>query len=280
MLFHIKHTTRYTYSRTVFCEPFTLRLRPREDSAQRLVRYQVSIEPEPAGRTEYLEFDGSTAMQCWFSVPTCLLTIRATSVVETIRTNPFNFLLDIGALLLPIEYKPELRATLQPYRTPAQTVGPVAQLAEQIAADVGRGTVPFLATLARWISENVSHVVRLNGDPMPAETTLVERQGTCRDLAVLFAEACQTVGLAARFVSGYQARPEEDGQRHLHAWAEIYLPGAGWRGFDPGQGLAVADQHVALATGLHPRAAAPTAGTFRGTGVTSTLDSQVVIRLS
>ncbi len=280
MLFHIKHTTRYAYSRMVFCEPLIVRLRPREDASQRLVRHQLSIDPEPAGSCHFLDFEGNTATQCWFNVPTCLLTVRVNSVVETLRPNPFGFLLENGASELPIRYRPELCAALLPYRTPSQPEGPVAETAGRIASEVNRNTVQFLVSLSRWLSENVAKEIRLEGDPLPAEITLAERRGSCRDLAVLFAEACRTVGLASRFVSGYQAQAEHGGERHLHAWTEVFLPGAGWRGFDPGQGLAVADQHVVVATGLHPLASAPTAGTFRGSGVTSTLESQVVIRLS
>jgi transglutaminase-like putative cysteine protease len=264
----------------VFCEPFTVRLRPREDASQRLVRHQLSIDPQPAGQCDFLDVEGHTATQCWFNVPTCLLTICVTSVVETLRSNPFDFLLENNALELPVCYRPELCAALAPYRTPAQSQGLVAELAQRILMEANRNTLQFLMTLGRWLSTNCDQTIRPQGEPLPAETTLAEGRGSCRDLAVLFAEACRAVGLAARFVSGYQAQPEDDGQRHLHAWTEVYLPGAGWRGFDPGQGLAVADQHVALAAGLHPLAAAPTAGTYRGTGVTSTLDSQLVIRLS
>jgi transglutaminase-like putative cysteine protease len=280
MQFHIKHTTRYTYSRTVFCEPFTVRLRPREDIAQRLLRYQLAIDPTPLGISDYLDFEGNISTQCWFNGPTCTLTLTINSLVETLRTNPFDFLLESFAIRLPFEYRPEVAAVLAPYRKPAQGDGPVAQLASEIRAASDQSTVVFLTSLAKWIAENCERTIRPQGDPLPAETTLRRRQGSCRDLAVLFAETCRTLGLAARFVSGYQAHPEDDGHRHLHAWAEVYLPGAGWRGFDPGQGLAVADQHVAVAAGLSPLAAAPTAGTFRGTGATSTMETQIVVRVS
>jgi transglutaminase-like putative cysteine protease len=281
MLFHIKHTTRYSYSRMVFCEPFTVRLRPREDVAQRLLRYQLTVEPQPAGSCEYLDMEGNVATQCWFNSPTCALSLTVNSVVETMRTNPFDFLLNVDAVELPVHYRPEICAALAPYRSAAPPDGnPVAELAKRIQAETNRQTVLFLTELARWISENCEKTIRLQGNPHPPETTLQTRKGSCRDFAVLFAEVCRTVGLASRFVSGYQSQFDSNGDRHLHAWTEIYLPGAGWRGFDPGQGAAVADHHVAVASGLDPLAAAPTIGTFRGTGASSTMDSQVVIRAS
>jgi transglutaminase-like putative cysteine protease len=279
MLFHIKHTTRYSYSRTVFCEPFLLRLRPREDSSQRLVRFQRTIHPQPAGVNDMLDVEGYTSSHCWFNGPTCLLTVTVNSVVETLRTNPFDFLLEGSATELPIAYRPELCPALMPYRTVAQPAATVQELAEQIKTDVRGDTVQFLVQLATWINHHCEKIIRPNGDPFPAEMTLQARQGSCRDLAVLFMEACRYVGLAARFVSGYQALAAPNGERHLHAWAEVFLPGAGWRGFDPGQGLAVADQHVVVATGLNAQAAAPVIGTFRGDG-NSTLETQVVIRVT
>ena len=136
-------------------------------------------------------------------------------------------------------------------------------------------TVPFLGLITHRIHETCEAVVRHHDDPWPASVTLAERRGACRDLAVLLTTACRAVGLAARFVSGYQAGDPEQTERELHAWAEVYLPGAGWRGYDPMRGTAVSDQHVALAAGLTPRAAAPTSGTFRGTGATSTLHTDV-----
>jgi transglutaminase-like putative cysteine protease len=99
-------------------------------------------------------------------------------------------------------------------------------------------------------------------------------------LTVLFSEVCRAVGLASRFVSGYYALPDDDGQRHLHAWSEVYVPGAGWRGFDPGLGLAVSDHHVAVAAGSLPWAAAPIVGSFRGNDAISSLDTELEIELS
>lgn len=279
MLFHIKHTTRYRYSKAVFCEPFTLRLRPREDGSQRLIRYQLSLDPAAAGSSEYLDVEGNTATQCWFNSPTCTLLITTNCVVETLRSNPFDYLLESGVVELPFPYRPEISAALAPYQKPEHPPdSEVAKFANEILTGAERQTIVFLTKLSGWIAGGFSRQIRPDGDPLPADVTLANRAGSCRDLAVLFIEACRSVGLAARFVSGYQATLDTDGDRHLHAWAEIYLPGAGWRGFDPGQGLAVADQHVALASGLNPLAAAPTLGTFRGTGATSSLESQVIIR--
>jgi transglutaminase-like putative cysteine protease len=200
-------------------------------------------------------------------------------VVETLRTNPFDYLLETGAMELPVRYRPESRAALAAYQAFDQPPGSVVtEFANEILAGAKRQTIVFLTKLCGWIAGSFQNEIRPEGAPLPPEVTLAKRSGSCRDLAVLFIEACRAVGLAARFVSGYQSALDSDGDRHLHAWAEVFLPGAGWRGYDPGLGLAVADQHVALASGLTPLAAAPSVGTFRGTGVSSNLESQIVIR--
>jgi transglutaminase-like putative cysteine protease len=281
MQFHIKHTIRYNYSKQVFCEPLTLRLRPREDALQRLVRYHLSIDPLPAGMNDSVDVEGNSATHCWFNAPTCGLTLVVSSVVETLRANPYDFLLDHGALDLPIQYRPEICAALAPYRVANYTSGPVAEFAQRMSAEVDRKTMAFPSAVALWIFDNCQMVQRPDGDPFSAETTLVQRQGACRDFSVLFIEACRCVGLAARFVSGYQAEEIKFAAAdELHAWAEVFLPGGGWLGFDPSQGLAVAEQHVVLATGLAPLAATTITGSFRGTDAFSTMETQVVIRAS
>jgi transglutaminase-like putative cysteine protease len=90
------------------------------------------------------------------------------------------------------------------------------------------------------------------------------RAGSCRDLAVVFCAMCRSMGLAARFVSGYQSEAVVQPRAHMHAWAEVYLPGGGWRGYDPSQGLAVSTSHVAVAAAADPRMAAPVSGSYRG----------------
>ena len=102
--------------------------------------------------------------------------------------------------------------------------------------------------------------------------------GACRDVSVLFNDACRSLGLPARFVSGYFEGDPDNPENDLHAWSEVYLPGAGWRGFDPTHGLAVAARHVALIAGIEPDQAAPLTGSFRGTEATSEIEFDVKIR--
>jgi len=110
---------------------------------------------------------------------------------------------------------------------------------------------------------------------MRGQDTLANREGSCRDMAVLYIEACRHVGIASRFVSGYVERRPPGEPRELHAWAGVYVPGAGWRGFDPTQGLAVSNRHLTLATAAQPAGAAPVTGSFGGNGATATLESSI-----
>lgn len=277
MRFHIKHTTRYAYTGPVFCEPMTLRLRPRGDAMQRVVRHRLSIDPEPAGIAEILETDGHVAARAWFGGLTSSLAITASSVVETLCENPFDYLLEPAAQRLGFSYE-GLGELLNVYRRPRCTDDAVVALSRDVAERSGGDTLAFLFELCQWMQSSIEKVVRPEGAAHDAAETLRGRRGACRDLAVLFMEVCRHAGLAARFTSGHQAGDADTSEWHLHAWAEVYLPGAGWRGYDPTRGLAVSDGHVALAAAADPVGAAATVGSFRSAGVRSSMQVQLVVR--
>ncbi|HEY9658366.1 MAG TPA: transglutaminase family protein, partial [Allocoleopsis sp.] len=158
-------------------------------------------------------------------------------------------------------------------------VDPVAtQLAQQICADTYHSVVSFLSTLNQRIYTECSYQFRENGDALPAGITWTTRSGSCRDYAMLMIEACRAVGLAARFVSGYQEGDPDQDDRHLHAWVEVYLPGAGWRGYDPTHGLAVADTHIALVACPTYKGTAPVEGHLKQAGVQS--EMQYTLKIS
>lgn len=272
MLFEIRHTTCYRYSSPVFCEPLTVRLRPRDDHRQRLLDYDLSVVPAPAGDTSLLDYEGNQATRLWFTGTTESLTLGSTARVETLCENPFDFLIEPESQQLPIAYAGGLAERLAPYRG-THYATPVERVALDLLNQVGSDTLAFLTELAQWIAGGFDKIVRLEGSAWTADRTLTERAGSCRDFAVLFNECARRVGFAARFVSGYhEGEVDADEARHLHAWSEVYLPGAGWIGFDPGSGLAVADRHVAVAASAEPAGAAPTWGTYRGYDVRSRME--------
>jgi len=178
---------------------------------------------------------------------------------------PFDFVLaDPDLAALPLEYKEPLRSALAPYLGRSKGSEPVREFARPIAEASAWGAIAFLTELNRVLYGSFTHVVRDDGPPNSPETTLESLEGTCRDLAVLFCAVCRAMGIPARFVSGYEREAAFQERAYMHAWAEVYLAGGGWRGYDPSQGLAVADRHVAVAAAADSRLAAPITGSYRG----------------
>jgi transglutaminase-like putative cysteine protease len=278
MLFNIEHFTEYRFTRPVFFEPHQLRFQPRNDPSQRLLRFDLVIDPTPAGMTQALDADGNLVTMAWFNDLHTEMTIRAVSEIETLRENPFDYLLTPENRRLPVGYQPweqvQLAAACRRANVPT-TCDPVRDMAEKLREAAGNELISFLTRLSTTIYDRFKRVRRESGPAWPAATTMEERQGACRDLAVLFIDACRSLGIASRFVSGYQEGYGSTAQRDLHAWAEVYLPGAGWRGYDPAHGLAVADRHVAIAAAPDPLNAAPVTATYRGDNVETELHAQV-----
>jgi transglutaminase-like putative cysteine protease len=280
VFFDINHKTVYAYSRPVFLEPQTLRLRPRCDAAQNLISCEIDIEPAPAGSSQCLDLDGNVVMHAWFEGVTESLTILTRSQVQTQRDNPFDYMFaEPGTELLPLSYADPVVPFLRPYRVRRRSAA-LVRFAKVLARQNDHRTSRFLTALNGEIYAGFRQEIREQGGPLPAEETLARKQGSCRDLAVLFMESCRCVGIAARFVSGYHSQMPAEGSRSLHAWAEVYLPGAGWRGYDPTHGLAVAEQHVALAAAAVPQEAAPVSGHVRGNDVQSALRAEIAIHVT
>ena len=282
MRYRILHTTHYTYSQAVYLKHHLLRLRPRCDGTQRLHQFQLDVDPAPQMQADELDSEGNSAFAVWFpNTATTHLTIKAVSEVETCRPNPFNYLSPSWGMRLPVDYPLSTAVALAPYQQSSLTgaIAPnVVALAQQILHEVHYNLSYFLTTLTQHIYDECSYGIRPTGDPMPAGVTWELKQGSCRDFAVLFMEACRAVGLAARFVSGYQEGDPDCPTHDLHAWAEVYVPGGGWRGFDPTHGLPVSDRHIPLAAAAHPRQAAPVSGALReGTPAQSTLTSTITV---
>lgn len=242
--------------------PHLLRLCPRSDGWQQLQKFSLVVDPQPAGMTHITDLEGNNCIQLWFTNATEKLIIDVQSEVETYQVNPFNYLLEPFTLNLPFDYFSDLFSLLQPYLEPvAATVDPVAiQLAQEILQQVNGNTLSFLSTLNQQIYTHCKHLIRHEGQPWPAGITWTQKQGACRDFVVLFMEVCRAVGLGSRFVSGYQEGDLDSDQRELHAWVEVYLPGGGWRGYDPTHGLAVSDRHIALVASAKPRYCSPVVG--------------------
>jgi transglutaminase-like putative cysteine protease len=281
MRFRVLHTTRYAYSRSVFLEPHTLRLRPRSDPSQRLVNFDLSIEPRPAVLAEGIGPEGDPVAYAAFKDTTESLVVRAQSETETLRANPFDYLLLTNEqAMLPMSFGGPEKKQLSPFLSlQSRSDSSLGQLAGLIASQAQGETLRFLSLLTERIYRDWDIDIREEGDAYPPEQTFQTQRGACRDVAVMFVECCRLQGIAARFVSGYQEGEQNAGERFMHAWAEVYIPGGGWRGYDPTHGLAVADRHIAVAAAADARLAAPIEGIIRGTGATSSIEAEIKIEV-
>jgi transglutaminase-like putative cysteine protease len=279
MHFEIEHVTTYSYDRPVHLGPHVLRLTPRCDGSQRLREYACEVWPNPSLQSFARDAEGNVVTRLWFIGETPELRIASRFRLDTVQDNPYDFLLETPATRLPLPYNEREAPLLAAYRYPGSPAARVTELAAQLARRAERDTLAFLNELNELLHRDFQREIRPTGPPQPPEVTLKRGGGACRDVAVLFMTICRLQGIAARFVSGYQARAEtERPRRYLHAWPEVYLPGGGWRGYDPSHGCAVADAHVAVAAACHSGDAAPIEGSFYGSGASSSLDYTLAIR--
>jgi transglutaminase-like putative cysteine protease len=259
MQYLITHQTHYQYDRPVCLAPHLVRLRPRSDGWQTLQQFAIQVTPAPLNQSQILDLEGNTTIKLWFEQSEVTrLEVKTISQVETHQENPFNYLIEPWAGTIPIDYPTSLRDQLQPYLAQPD---PIAhQLAQEIWLEANGELFSFLNGLNQRIYRECEYFIRDTGDPLPPTITWNQKRGTCRDFALLFMHVCKAVGLACRFVSGYQEGDETTTEFHLHAWVEVYLPGAGWRGYDPTHGLAVADRHIALVASAQPKYTTPIEG--------------------
>nr|WP_263858161.1 transglutaminase family protein [Waterburya agarophytonicola] len=205
------------------------------------------------------------------------------SEVETTCSNPFEYLLEPWATVLPFDYPQSLLRQLEPYLQPYGFVSDrlALELAQDILIAVDNNTLDFLFALNQRIYQDCEYITRETGSPFPPGVTWRYKKGSCRDYTVLFMEVCRAVGIAARFVSGYQEGDRAMSERDLHAWVEVYLPGGGWRGYDPTLGLIISDRHIPLVASAIPEYAAPISGVVvpvqQERNVTSTMNAQISI---
>ncbi len=266
MRFEVIHRTLYTYEQPVGLGSHIIRLRPRCNGTQRLLEHRLEILPEPGRLTECLDHEGNVIACVRFppNLQTERLEITAYTRVETLR--PADFAPEPWFYGLPARYPPPMESALTACLQPVPgTVGNRfrAFLGPLVDAS-GAMPLAFLDALNTALHTGFTREIRERGGPQAPEVTLARRQGACRDLAVLFIAACRAVGLAARFVSGYQKGDGHRAQRYLHAWPEVYIPGGGWRGYDPTHGVAVSDTHVPVAASAWPEGAAPIEGSYFG----------------
>ncbi len=275
MKYKITHLTTYTYSKEVFFEPFILRLKPKSNSFQKLQEFGLSIIPEPEGKTETLDLEDNNIVTVWFEGTYKKLAIKSNSVIKPLNKNPFSFIITNNSFFnLPIKHSDNI---YRPFLNKIAENNKLTNLINPIIEKSKNQTIEFLFNLNNFIYQNFEKIIRETGNPWTPVKTIEENKGSCRDLSVLFMECCRSVGLPSRFTSGYNEIDIKSKQRQLHAWAEVFIPGGGWLGYDPTLGLAVGDKHVSLASSSMPENTYPISGNFRGTGVDSELKYDIKI---
>lgn len=271
MLLTIEHTTSYFYRRPVQFGPHRLLIRAIEGHDVQIRKSGLSISPAHRIRWLHDVFGNSLAIVD-FTGEAAQLDVRSTLTVEQFNTNPFEFVLDAYACTLPFEYQPAEQIDVAPYEQmshPAD-VDAIAGWARPFLSAKGTArTLEFFTALNKSVPLFFQYTRREEPGVQTPGETLRKRSGSCRDFALLFMEAARHLGVAARFVSGYLCRAEEAtgggiANDATHAWAEVYLPGAGWKGFDPTVGMLAADLHVRTAVTRDPAQAIPVAGSFSG----------------
>jgi transglutaminase-like putative cysteine protease len=242
----------------------TVRLRPFCNANQTLQKFNIKVTPKPDGIANSIELEGNNAETIWFSGQHNDMVIETSSLVETHHGDPFNFLItEPGAINVPVKYSQHIEPSLVHYRGRDINDPLVAEFTQEVLQLAEYGTVEFLSRLAEQMPERIKYMIREHGDPWSPAETIKKGRGSCRDLATLFIDICRSVGIAARFVSGY-CISEIAAESYMHAWAEVYLPGAGWIGFDPSQGASTLDNHIAVAASHRSQDATPISGNFRG----------------
>jgi transglutaminase-like putative cysteine protease len=275
---NISHVTEYRFAAPVSLQQHRLLLHPRESHHIRIESSILDISPAHSVQWKRDVLDNSVAV-VRFNEMTERLLITSNVVIQHYDDNPFDFLIDDYAVNHPFSYASEEQAELAPFR---QAVYPVDQFQVQAWLD-SLGLIRPIQTFAlldqmnRAISSNFHYQMREEPGVQTPAFTLASKSGSCRDFAALFMEACHHLGLASRFVSGYLNTPLNAGcNGSTHAWAEVYLPGAGWKGFDPTSGEVTGNRHIATAVARHPEAVPPVAGSFLGPPGLSPLLSVVV----
>jgi transglutaminase-like putative cysteine protease len=278
MIFRIEHKTTYKYSEEVELGPHMLRITPRSGPGQRVLSHEIAIDPVPHGQARILDAEGNSILSVWFTGKTSRLVITNKCEVETLQSNPFDYLVLSANRMTPPALSDVESEALAPYLVRADPTEAVDAFAQSILRPSEGKTLPFLTLLNHVLYKEFETVLRPEGASYSPSVCLGLRQGACRDLTVLFMDVCRSVGIPARFVSGYQEGDVDMTHRHLHAWPEVYMPGAGWRGYDPTTNLAVADKHIPTAASHTPLGAAPIEGAFSGAHVESVMEHE--LRLS
>ena len=261
------HNLEYSYEESVQLGEHRLCIKPRSHGFQRLINFNLNISPNPKILYPLLAASGEEINRITFEGYTDSLSIKAISEVETLKHPCILDGVKERDLTLPFcrsIINRDLQGALEGWMPNGQHDPSAVELAQESLAGSSNNALSFTFQLIEIIQDRVKYTKRHTGPAWPASRTLRERVGSCRDLAMLMVESCRSVGIPSRFVSGYHFEDPLPKEFELHAWAELYIPGAGWRGFDPsGKGL-IDERYLTLVSSSKSNLTAVITGNFRG----------------
>ena len=261
------HNLEYSYEESVQLGEHRLCIKPRSHGFQRLINFNLNISPNPKILYPLLAASGEEINRITFEGYTDSLSIKAISEVETLKHPCIFDGVKERDLTLPFcrsIINRDLQGALEGWMPNGQHDPSAVELAQESLAGSSNNALSFTFQLIEIIQDRVNYTKRHTGPAWPASRTLRERVGSCRDLAMLMVESCRSVGIPSRFVSGYHFEDPLPKEFELHAWAELYIPGAGWRGFDPsGKGL-IDERYLTLVSSSKSNLTAVITRNFRG----------------
>ncbi|MDX1962638.1 MAG: transglutaminase family protein [Pirellulales bacterium] len=267
----LHHSTTYSYARPIAIFPQIVRLRPAPHCRTPIVSYSLKIEPAGHFINWQQDPQGNYQARLVFPEKSAKFQITVDLVAEMTVINPFDFFLEKSIEHFPWTYEPWLATELRPFLEQIEN-GPLLREYVSTVDITPARTIDFLVALNQRVKHDIQYTIRLEPGVQTCEETLQLRSGSCRDTAWLLVQILRKLGIAARFVSGYLIQLVADVQpldgpagptqdfTDLHAWVEVYLPGAGWVGLDPTSGLLAGEGHIPLACTPDPQSAAPVTG--------------------
>jgi transglutaminase-like putative cysteine protease len=265
MKLKISHHTHYAFDCEVFLEPHYLRFNPRSTVYTELESFKLEISPLPHGNKQIRDEENNIINFCWFGGMTHSLDIKMEATIRIIDYNPFDFIIaPFHYNTIPFKYSKQEQERLYPHLLQAPIGKELKRYGDNLQKAAEQATTSFLTQLTDKLHQDFDVIYREEGAPWAPDHTFKQKKGSCRDLAWMQIMLLRKLGIAARFVSGYYYFDMEEPTYELHAWVEVFLPGAGWIGLDPSHGILTGNTHIPIVSSAYPECTMPVSGSIRG----------------